>query len=67
MPGMKQQQQEEEWQGMNHTEVEIPRREETIQVLYEVQLEEPPPSPPKETVSRDGYFFKGLVVLISTS
>jgi hypothetical protein len=49
----------EEQQGVKQTEVEIPWREETIQVLYELQLEETPPPPTKETVSRDGFFQHG--------
>ncbi len=34
---------EQEGQGVKQTEVEIPRREVTIQVLNKLQLEEPPP------------------------
>jgi hypothetical protein len=34
---------EQEGQGMKQTEAEMPLREETLQVLNKLQLEEPPP------------------------
>ncbi len=37
--------QEEEGQGVKQTEVEIPRREENLQVLNKLQLVELPPPP----------------------